>query len=143
MMNIFITTHVSLSSAELFFSASRSSGPGGQHVNKVNSRMTLRFHIRSSPNLTTLQKQRIFSHLHTRITQEGILQLHSQRHRSQSANKDALMKRFTQLLAEALQTRRSRVPSSVPRSMKEGRIRDKKFRGRLKQGRTSRIKVEE
>ena len=142
-MNIWITKQVSLSSAELFFSASRSSGPGGQHVNKVNSRVTLRFHIPSSPNLTTPQKQRILSRLHTRITQDGTLHLHAQRHRSQAANRDELVQRLTELLAGALQVKKPRVPSSVPGPVKAGRLRDKKFRGRLKQRRTTRIHVEE
>jgi ribosome-associated protein len=89
-----ITNTLFINDSELSFTASPSSGPGGQHVNKVSTRMTLWFNVSASPSLTAEQKQRILSRLATRISKEGVFRIISQKHRSQSANKDATIERF-------------------------------------------------
>ncbi len=128
-----INPRLQIRESELSFSASRSSGPGGQNVNKVSSRVTLRFDLEESPSLTDEQKRRLRRRLSSRLTKEGVLQLDSQRHRSQSANREDAVARFQELLRKALAPRRRRIATSVPRSSRRGRLQRKKRRGAIKQ----------
>ena len=120
---------------EISFEFSRSSGPGGQNVNKVSTRVTLLFDVAGSPSLTEEQRTRIRSRLGTRITKAGVLRVTSQRHRSQRANREAAVGRFAELIGEALRPRRPRRKTRIPRSVKEQRLQEKKRRGELKRGR--------
>ncbi len=128
-----INPRLEIPESELSFSASRSSGPGGQNVNKVSSRVTLRFDLEESPSLTDEQKRRLRRRLSSRLTKEGVLQLDSQRHRSQSANREDAVARFQELLRKALAPRRRRIATSVPRSSRRRRLQRKKRRGTIKQ----------
>ncbi len=128
-----INPRLEIPESELSFSASRSSGPGGQNVNKVSSRVTLRFDLEGSPSLTDEQKRRLRRRLSSRLTKEGVLQLDSQRHRSQSANREDAVARFQELLRKALAPRRRRIATSVPRSSRRRRLQRKKRRGAIKQ----------
>ena len=83
---ISITRTVSIGDDELVFTASRSGGPGGQNVNKVNTRMTLLFDLAGSPSLTDVQKRRVSKRLATRIDKQGRLRVVSQKHRTQEAS---------------------------------------------------------
>ncbi len=125
-----------ISESELLFKASRSSGPGGQNVNKLNTRMTLLFDVAGSPSLSAEQKRRIRSALSTRIDKQGVLRVVSQRFRTQEANRQAATERFVQLLAEVLAPRPVRRKTKVPAGAREQRLRDKKHRSRLKQQRS-------
>ncbi len=134
-----INHELRIPAAELLFRFSRSSGPGGQHVNKVNTRVTLIFDVAGSPSLTPEQRQMISNRLGTRINKQGKLQVTSYRHRSQGANRTAATERFVQLLQEALQKRKPRKKTRVSRAAKKQRLLAKKQRGRLKQTRSARI----
>ncbi len=120
---------------ELVFKASRSSGPGGQNVNKVNTRVTLLFDVAGSPSLSAVQKQRIRRELATRIDKRGVLRVISQKERTQETNRRAATERLAQLLSEALKRRPVRKETKVPPGAKERRLQDKKHRSRLKQQR--------
>lgn len=120
---------------EISFEFSRSSGPGGQNVNKVSTRVTLLFDVEGSPSLTDDQRARIKSRLGTRITKAGVLRVTSQKHRTQRANREAAVERFTELVGEALRRSRTRRRTKPTRAAKERRIQDKKRRGELKRGR--------
>ena len=133
---IVITPHVAIPLSELSFTTSRSSGPGGQNVNKVNSRVSLHFSVATSPSLTSFQKSQVFSKLKTRINKEGVLQLHAQTARSQAMNREVLMDRFAKLLGEALMVPKTRKAQSVPRRARAHRLEEKKHRGKLKKERT-------
>lgn len=87
---------------ELLFTYGRSPGPGGQHVNKTNTRAQLRFDLARSPSLSDEQKRRARSRLASRLTSEGHLLLHSSQTRSQVRNREDCLQRLAQLLAEAL-----------------------------------------
>ena len=134
-----ITDQLSIPEGELNFSASRSSGPGGQHVNKVSTRVTLRFDVANSPSLTPEQKERIFSRLATRISRQGVLRVVSQKTRSQAANRELAVERFVQLLQEALKKRPERKPTQVPSAAKQKRVDEKKQRGKLKRERAWKV----
>jgi ribosome-associated protein len=86
-MMIEINRNLSIPEHELSFTTARSGGPGGQHVNKVSSRVTLWFNVAESPSLSAFQKRRIMSRLATRINQRGELRVVAQQHRSQIANR--------------------------------------------------------
>jgi len=127
-----INDELSIPEAELRFTASRSSGPGGQHVNKVNSRVTLHFDVDFAPSLNDAQRRRIRARLPTRINKDGILKLHAQRHRSQSANRELLKERFVEILAWALSYQRRRKKTVTPRSAKKRRLQETRRRSDLK-----------
>jgi len=130
-----ITADISLGQEELTFRASRSSGPGGQNVNKLNTRITVLFDVAGSPSLSAGQKKRIRSKLPTRIDKHGVLRVVSQKHRTQEANRRAATERLQQLLAEALYRRPVRKKTKIPVAANERRLKEKKRRARLKQER--------
>ena len=130
-----VSQTLSIPEREIWFTASRSSGPGGQHVNKVSTRVTLHFDYRNSPSLTDAQKRRVAARLRTRINRDGILLLHCQRHRSRAANREELIHRFAGLLREALARRRRRIATRPTRGSEERRLREKRRRGQLKRKR--------
>ena len=130
-----ITSNLSIPERELQFRASRSSGPGGQHVNKVNTQMTLHFDIRNSASLTVMQKSRVSQKLKTRINKDGIFYLHAHRSRSQAMNRADLLDKFCRLLREALTPQRARRETHVPERSRAQRVDQKKRRGQLKQRR--------
>ncbi len=117
---------------ELRFTYSRSSGPGGQNVNCVETRVTLLFDVFGSPSLTAEQKRRIASRLATRINKEGILRVIAQRHRTREANRRAATERFEELLTAALRIQRHRRKTRVPRNARRRRLEGKRRRGELK-----------
>lgn len=131
-----VTKSVSIAEEELSFTASPSSGPGGQHVNRASTRVTLRFDVANSPSLTQPQKYLIYDRLSTRISKEGILQITSQRHRSQHANKEEVICRFVELLSQALQRPKARTPTKPSKTAKERRLQEKARRAELKRRRS-------
>jgi ribosome-associated protein len=131
-MAIVINQYLSIPDGEVRFSASRSGGPGGQHVNKVNSRVILEFDVMHASVLSPYQKRKIAEMLGHRLNQQGILRLQAQRHRTQSANRADLLKRFIEIIQDALRPVKSRVPTRVPRSVREKRMEEKKLRTQVK-----------
>jgi ribosome-associated protein len=112
---------------ELTFSASRSSGPGGQHVNKVSTRVELRFDILSSKLLTQDEKEIILSKLAGKITKEGVLVLHSQTERSQYDNKSKVTENFFKLVIKALTPVKKRKPTRPTPGSKQKRLETKRI----------------
>jgi ribosome-associated protein len=128
---------------ELNFTASRSSGPGGQNVNKVSSRVTLTFDVAHSPSLGAEQRARIMERLAGRISKDGVLRVVSQRHRTQGANRAAALERFVELLRGALAEQATRVPTRLPRVAKEQRLRAKKQHARIKRERSASLPADD
>jgi ribosome-associated protein len=110
----------------------RSGGPGGQNVNKVATKAILEFSVARSGALDDAQKERITARLGRRVNSEGVLQLQSQRYRSQARNEADVLDRFRDLLREALRVRRRRVPTSPTRASRERRLDAKRRRSRTK-----------
>jgi ribosome-associated protein len=128
----------SIPESELTFAASRAGGPGGQHVNKVASRVTLRFDVQGSPSLDEPQKRRLMARLSTRITNDGVLVMHCRRHRSQAANREELVERFARVVAEALRPRRTRKKTRPSAASRQRRLEEKRRRGKIKRDRAAR-----
>ncbi len=137
-----ISDDLDIPDEELAFVTSRSGGPGGQNVNKLETRVTVRFDLARSPALSEEQRGRIALRLATRVTKDGILQVTSQRHRTQGANREAAVERFAELLAFALRQETPRRPTRVTRASKQRRLEEKKRQGRRKQERAGRVPPE-
>ena len=135
MESIDINQELSIPIDELTFSAVRSSGPGGQNVNKVSTKVSLEFDVDKSPSLTEEQKILINRRLAGRISGEGILRVSSQKTRQQATNREDAVRRFSGLLAGALRERKVRRGTRVPKASRQERIDDKKKRGFIKQSR--------
>jgi len=111
---------------ELKFAFSRSSGPGGQHVNKVNTKVELRFNIDLSQVLEDEQKEILRDKLSTQISQDGDLIIISQATRSQLKNKDVAIDKFYLLISQALKPKKKRKATKVSKSAIEKRLKEKK-----------------
>lgn len=123
--------------AELQFRFSRSGGPGGQHVNKTETRVELLFDVERSPSLSDAQRATLKSRLAKRIDGAGTLHFVAGASRSQSENRTEVTVRFVSLLAEALKPAKKRRASKPSRGARERRLTAKKRRGELKGRRTA------
>ena len=112
---------------ELSFKATRSSGAGGQHVNKVSSKIELTFDIQNSTILSEEQKQLLLKNLATRITKENILMLSCDESRSQHKNKEIVTKRFLKIISNGLKIPKKRKPTKISRSANRKRLERKKI----------------
>jgi ribosome-associated protein len=121
---------------EIYFTFSRSSGSGGQNVNKVSTKVELHFDVMNSKLLTGEQKHLILSKLKNYINKEGILKVTVQETRSQFENKEISLKKFQALLAAAFQKPKKRIRTKASKGSKEKRLSGKKFRSEIKKGRT-------
>ena len=130
---LIINDQVAIDEDELDFSYARSSGPGGQNVNKVETKVILRFSVRDTASLTDAQKRRIQEKLSTRISRDGVLRVVSQRHRTRAANQNAATDRFIELLADALKVAKPRRKRGIPASVRRRRLDDKRRRARVKE----------
>lgn len=134
---------VSVSEHEINFTCERSPGPGGQNVNKVNTRVTLLFDVKSSTSLSTQQKNNLHQALNSRINQEGVLRIYSSKERTQLANRRAAVNRFIELLSGALTLPKPRKKTSVPASASRKRVDAKVQRGALKRSRQSKVSIDD
>ncbi|HVP37648.1 MAG TPA: alternative ribosome rescue aminoacyl-tRNA hydrolase ArfB [Candidatus Saccharimonadales bacterium] len=120
---------------ELRFATSRSGGPGGQHVNKVETRVEVRWDLTRSPALSAAERARVIARLGRRVHPDGTLRAVSQRHRTQLANRQAACERLAAWVAEALRPPRPRRPTRPPAAAGERRLAAKRRRSELKRAR--------
>lgn len=118
--------------AEIDEQASLSGGPGGQHANTTESRITLRWNVRNSAVLTSSQRNRILKNLSNRINSEGELVLHADDTRSQHQNRNIARERLADMVREAVKKKKKRRRTRPTRGSNERRLRKKKHRGRIK-----------
>jgi len=120
---------------ELKFKAVRSSGSGGQHVNKVSSKVELTFNLLESLFFNEVQKELLLKKLQNRLTKEGVLILQCDDSRSQHKNKELVIKRFLRLIREGLKTPKKRKPTKVPKYIIKKRLKSKRKRSEKKANR--------
>jgi ribosome-associated protein len=121
-----ITSRLSIPMSEIEFRTSRSSGPGGQNVNKLETRVELLYDVERSSSLTDEQRDLLFSRLKSNIDKEGVLRVVSQESRSQWKNKQEAIEKFVQLLRDALKPRKIRRKTTATPHSREKRLMEKK-----------------
>lgn len=121
--------------SELQFKAVRSSGAGGQNVNKVSSKVVLTFDLKNSQSLTEEEKALLETKLSSRLTSEQILILNCDEDRSQFKNKAIVTKRFLDIITSGLHIQKIRKPTKIPKSVIRKRIKDKKNISEIKKTR--------
>lgn len=120
---------------EFVFQSSRSSGPGGQNVNKVSSKVELRFNIEASPLLTEEEKKIILTKLANKINKDGVLVIVAQTDRSQLKNKEKVIEKFYILTEKALTPKIKRIGTKPTRASVERRLESKRVLAKIKEGR--------
>ena len=127
-----IHPNLSIPDAELRFETSPSSGPGGQHVNKTETRVTVIFDLEASQALSGDERERLREKLSSRLTKAGELRVSSQSHRSQKANREEALERLAETLREALEPEPERKPTRVPKRAKRKRLERKRQKAEKK-----------
>lgn len=132
-----IDESLTLPRAELTYRATRSGGPGGQHVNTSSTRVELTWNVDASPSLSEAQRARIREKLANRISGDGVLLLAASEHRSQHQNREAVTERFVELVRRSLIVPKARKKSRPSRAAREARLHAKRRRSELKRSRRS------
>lgn len=122
---------------ELWFTASRSGGPGGQHANTTASRVTLHWNIEDTQALEENRRRRLKNRLSSHINSDGVLQISAADERSQHRNRKIARERLAELVEEGLEKPKRRIPTRPSRSSKRRRLKNKRHRGRIKKLRQS------
>ena len=130
-----IHRNLTIPAQELVETASRSSGPGGQHVNKTNTRVSLRWNVAASAVLSESQRRRLLARLGSALTRDGELVVHAGRSRSRAQNRQAARERLAQRVSDALRVARPRVATRASRASRERRLVAKRRRADTKQRR--------
>lgn len=120
---------------ELQFKALKSSGAGGQHVNKVSSKVVLMFDLLNSNGLSEIEKERVLLKLRNRLTKDQLLLMQCDEARSQHKNKALVIKRFFEVLKKALQVTKKRKPTKPAKAVNEKRLKSKKIKAEKKTNR--------
>jgi ribosome-associated protein len=133
--HIVINQNLSIAAEEIRFRFSRSSGPGGQNVNRIESKVELLFDVSNSDSLKESQRRILLERLGSKLDSDGVLHIVDQSHRSQSRNREEAVSKFQSILEDALKPRKKRRPTRPSRASKERRLQDKKKQGQKKQTR--------
>lgn len=130
-----ISEGISIGEEQVVFRFSRSGGPGGQNVNKVNTRVTAFFDVASFGGFSDIQKQRILKQLSGRADKNGVIRVVCRKYRTQRANREGAVERLVELLREAIESRPVRKKTEVPYHARRKRLEEKRHRGLLKRQR--------
>lgn len=132
---LIINDEVNIPLSELAYTASRSSGPGGQHVNTADTRIQVRWNVNESAALSGAERVRLLKNLASRLTEAGDLILASDTHRSQHRNREEVTRRLAALVREALIPPKPRRKTSPTRASREKRLDEKRRKARTKKDR--------
>lgn len=137
--DLFIKTGITIPEQEVDIVTSRAGGPGGQHVNKTSTRITVRWNIKTTMALTDEQKERAIQKLGSQITADGDIIVHNSSSRSQLHNKKAALLDLADKIRKALHVEKKRMKTRTPKGAKESRLKEKKSRSFLKKMRSKKI----
>ena len=137
-----ISPSIALPETELVERFLRADGPGGQHVNRTESAVELRFDVAGSPSLPEAVRARLLARRDRRLTDEGVLVIQGRRFRDQGRNRDDVRERLAELIRAVLVPPKKRVATRPTRASKERRLAGKAQRSRIKQSRSRRPDVE-
>lgn len=121
--------------SEMNFQTSRSSGPGGQHINKVETKVQLSFDLKASKLLTEVEKELLLKKLKSKITEDGVLQVQAQEKRSQLQNKEIAIQKFYKLIQKGLEKKKVRKATKPGKGAIEKRLKSKKSQAEKKANR--------
>ena len=130
-----ISPHIDIPDSELTERFLRAAGPGGQHVNRTESAVELRFDVAHSPSLPEEVRARVLARRDRRLTGEGVLVIQAQRFRDQARNREDARERLAELLRSALHAPKKRLATRPTRASKERRLVGKQKRGAIKRNR--------
>ena len=135
MNDIPIKNDIAIPYHELEITTSRSGGPGGQHVNKTETRITIRWNVKETSAFPEALKERVLKNLGSRLTADGDLIIHNSESRSQLQNKNNALELLAEIIRKALLAPKKRIKTKIPKKEKERRLLEKKQRGDIKKGR--------
>ena len=138
-----ITRTIAINENEIAFSFIRSSGPGGQNVNKVATAVQIRFDVKNSPSLPEVVKKRLVRLGGNRITDHGVLTITAQRFRTQERNRVDGLERLTTLIRKAATSPKPRRKTRPPKKSIENRIQNKKYRSQIKKLRQAYVRSDD
>lgn len=123
----------SISDQEISFDFIKSTGPGGQNVNKVATAVRLRFDLLNNHTIPSSVKSRLYKIAQKRISKEGVLTITARKHRRQEKNRQEALDKLKELLIQSSRKPKTRKKTNIPKASKQQRLQVKKHRGRLKQ----------
>lgn len=137
--DLYIKNGITIPEHELDITTSRSGGAGGQHVNKTDTRITIRWNVKTTTALTDEQKNYLQERLQSRLSTEGDLIVHNSESRSQLQNKKNALGNLAAIIRNALTIQKKRIATKMPQALKEARLKSKSHRSKIKQMRSKRI----
>lgn len=137
--NIYIQHDVTIPEHELEITTSRSGGAGGQHVNKTDTRITIRWNVKNTHVLNEVQKQRVLEKLAHRLTADGDLLIHNSESRSQQHNRKMALDQLAREIKKALHVPKKRMQTRIPHAAKEAQLQSKKHHSMVKKMRSKKF----
>ena len=137
--SLHVKNGITIPAHELEITASRAGGPGGQHVNKTSTKITVRWNIKTTQALTDQQKERVLEKLQHKLTADGDLIVHNAASRSQQQNKDMALARLAEEVRKALHVPKKRMATTVSKAKKEARLQQKSHRASIKKSRSTKF----
>ncbi len=137
--DLFIKNGITIPEHELVITTSRSGGAGGQHVNKTETRVTIRWNVKTTTVLTEEQKNYLLGNLQSQLTSEGDIVVHNSESRSQQQNKKNALNNLAAIIRRGLYVPKKRIATKVSKTLKEARLKSKAHRGKIKQMRSKKI----
>jgi ribosome-associated protein len=137
--DLYIKNGIVIPGHELEISVSRAGGPGGQHVNKTSTRVTVRWNVHSTSVLTPEQKSRMLEKLGNQVTAEGDIMVHDSSSRSQLTNKKNALRQLAEKIRRALAVPKKRMATVMSEAVKKARVQEKKQRGEIKKMRNKKF----
>lgn len=134
-----VNEHITINDSEMQFDFVRSSGPGGQNVNKVSTACQLRFDVKNSPSLNSYTKSRLKIVAGSRMTKDGVLVIDAREHRTQLKNRSEAVRRLLELVLEASKKPKYRVKTKPTKGSQRRRMDSKKKHGDKKKGRSGKF----